>query len=91
MKNLPSASRNSTLVDALNITKNSRMSGQVVVEYVMILTLVVAALATTKIKVDTFGNIDVSGKPGSKTVMELLSQSFTLWMQDMLIIISLPS
>lgn len=70
---------------------HSSKAGQVVVEYVMILTIVVAALATTKLKVDTFGDLDLSGKPGSKTIMESLSNSFTVWMSDMLIILSLPS
>ena len=89
-------------------TKKSSRSGQVVTEYVMILTIVVAALAVTKLKVDTKNggvqycdrDLDLmraadknSACSGTeyKTIMKSLSDSFTVWMQDMLIIISLPS
>ena len=73
-------------------TSFSRRSGQVVVEYVMILTLVVAALAVTKIRISPLGEVDLSGQSAdSKTIMEKLSASFTVWMQDMYIIIALPS
>ncbi len=65
--------------------------GQVVAEYVMILTFVFAALATTNLKIDSNGNLDIGDSPTSKTIMETLSNSFTVWMKDILIIISLPS
>lgn len=67
-------------------------SGQVVTEYVMILTFVVAALATTKMKITAGGRLDLTGSdPESKTVMQTMSDSFTVWMQDILIIVALPS
>lgn len=67
-------------------------AGQVVVEYVMILTLVVAVLALTKIKITATGSLDLSGQAtGSMTIMEKLSESFTVWVRDMFIIVSLPS
>jgi len=65
--------------------------GQVTTEYILILTLVVAVLATAKIKVTPSGQLDLSGGSDSKTIMESLSQAFTVWMQDMFIILSLPS
>ena len=69
----------------------SSRSGQVITEYVMILSLVVAALATTRIKIDGAGNIDFSGQPGSRTIMQAMSDSFTVWIRDILIVVSLPS
>lgn len=73
-------------------TTLTRRSGQVVVEYVMILSLVVAALAVAKIRISPLGELDLSGQHAdSKTIMERLSASFTVWMQDMYIIIALPS
>ena len=67
-------------------------AGQVVTEYVMILCFVMAVLATTKIKIDGTGHLDMSGQVAdSKTIMEMMSESFTVWMQDILIIVSLPS
>ncbi|MCX6124818.1 MAG: hypothetical protein NTV34_08725 [Proteobacteria bacterium] len=65
--------------------------GQVVAEYVMILTFLVAALATTKLKISATGDLDLSASAGSVTLMEKLSQSFTVWMRDILLIVSLPS
>jgi hypothetical protein len=66
-------------------------SGQVVAEYVMILSFVFLVLAATKFKVDVLGQVDFENKPGSKTIMEHLTESFSIWMSDMLIIISLPT
>lgn len=69
-----------------------RKRGQVVAEYVMILTFVFGLLATAKIKISAGGDLDLSGRdPHSKTIMDTMSHSFTVWMQDILIIISLPS
>lgn len=73
------------------LKKDMSRSGQVVTEYVMILTFVVAVLAVTKIKVTITGELDLSGSAGSKTIMETMSDSFTVWMQDIMIIIALPS
>ena len=73
-------------------TSFQKRSGQVVAEYVMILTFVVAALATTKMKVSADGSLDLAGTdPSSKTIMKTMSDSFTIWMQDILIIVALPS
>ena len=84
-------------------------SGQVVTEYVMILTIVVAALAVTKLKINSSqggveycdkdqnllraaeNNLSACADSEYKTIMKSLSDSFTVWMQDLLIIISLPS
>ena len=66
-------------------------SGQVVAEYVMILSFVVAVLATTKIRISATGQLEFNDSPGSVTIMQKLSSSFTIWMQDILIIVSLPS
>lgn len=77
----------------MNRSKLNKMkSGQVVVEYVMILTFVVVALATTKMKITATGQLDLTGQDASsKTIMQTMSDSFTFWMQDMMIIIALPS
>lgn len=73
-------------------SRKTRKSGQVVTEYVMILTFVVAALATSKMKITAAGALELTGSdPSSKTIMKTLSDSFTIWMQDILIIIALPS
>jgi hypothetical protein len=66
-------------------------SGQIVAEYLMILLFVCALLATTKIRIDTLGNIVVEETPDSKTILEHLSDSFSIWFQDILIIVSLPT
>lgn len=72
--------------------RSYKKSGQVVTEYILILTFVVIAISTTKIKIDAVGNIDFSGtKTDSKTVLELMSRSFTVWMEDILVVIALPS
>lgn len=73
-------------------TERQKRSGQVVTEYVMILTFVVAALATTKMRITASGELDLAGTdPSAKTIMKTMSDSFTIWMQDILIIIALPS
>jgi hypothetical protein len=69
----------------------AKESGQVVTEYVLILTLVFTALVMTKLKVTTYGTVTISADPNDKTIMETLSNSFTIWMRDMMVIISLPS
>lgn len=56
-------------------------SGQVVTEYLMILTFVVSALALAKVPVGA----------NNDTIMAHLSKAFTVWTQDILIIISFPS
>ncbi len=76
----------------MTLFKNKKhKAGQIITEYVMILSFVFVALATTKIKIDSTGNLDLSGKSGSKTIMDTMSDSFTTWMRDILIIISLPT
>jgi hypothetical protein len=61
--------------------RHQTRSGQVVTEYLMILTFVVCALASAKIQIG----------PNNETIMTHLSAAFTVWTQDILIIISLPS
>lgn len=82
--------------------KNPKMfsdrKGQVVTEYIMILTIVALALVVTKIKIGPGGTLNTCQNQESeactseyKTIMERMSDSFTIWMQDIFIIISLPS
>ncbi len=75
-----------------DLVRKTYKSGQVVTEYVMILTFVVIALATTKMKISSTGQLDLTGTDASsKTIMQTMSDSFTFWMQDIMIIIALPS
>lgn len=58
----------------------------------MILTFVVTVLATVKIRVTPAGDLDLSGgDPSSETIMRKLSKSFTVWLQDIMIVIAFPS
>jgi uncharacterized membrane protein len=69
-----------------------KRSGQVVTEYVMILSFVFIALVVAKLPVTESGSIDITGQSqNTKTILEVLSKSFSMWMQDIVIIMSFPS
>lgn len=78
------------------LLKNKR--GQVVAEYVMILTIVVMSLIITRVKIGPLGGYDICQETSDtpceveyKTIMERLSDSFTIWMQDIFVVLSLPT
>lgn len=77
-------------------TRHQTRGGQVVTEYLMILTFVVLLLTAAKVKIGggdamVCPETDATCKSGGLTVMEHMSKSFTIWMKDIFIIISFPS
>ncbi len=88
---MPTNSSQATL-----IRRHQARNGQVVTEYLMILTFVVLLLTAAKVKIGGGNAVvcpetDSACKSGGLTVMEHMSKSFTIWMKDIFIIISFPS